>query len=146
MHEYSFTTCINIYFQLWTFVSFLCTSCSVFHMLAIAVDRYLAITQPLAYGQNRTFRKSFIAIGLVWAAAFLMVAPPFLTDWGMYWPEGKEDDIPCTLPQVRHIVRTRTTRYTSDIGPSIISGPIIRNICDNVQLFCSSDHHIGHLH
>ena len=75
----------------------LSTLCSVFSLLAIAVDRFLAITMPLRYDDIMTFRKAKMAIAVIWSVAFTMTIPPSLGHhrWS--------SDSRCSLTEVLHM-------------------------------------------
>ena len=43
-----FTECDSL-FQMWVFTSLTCSSASILHLCAIALDRYRAMARPFAY-------------------------------------------------------------------------------------------------
>ena len=58
-------TCFQYFlFQLWTFTTLFFSSGSLFHLAAIAIDRYRAISQPLTYSKNRSPVKTILIIGM----------------------------------------------------------------------------------
>ena len=56
----------------------LSTLCSVFSLLAIAIDRFIAITMPLRYYDLMTLRKAKMAIAFIWSFGFCLIVPPTL--------------------------------------------------------------------
>ncbi|CAH1783222.1 unnamed protein product [Owenia fusiformis] len=53
----------------------LCTS-SILNLCCISVDRYFAITRPLAYASKRSKRLALVMIGVVWILSVLITLPP----------------------------------------------------------------------
>ncbi|XP_062340166.1 5-hydroxytryptamine (serotonin) receptor 1A b [Osmerus eperlanus] len=56
----------------------LCCTSSILHLCAIALDRYWAITDPLAYMKKRTPRRAAILISVTWLVGFSISVPPML--------------------------------------------------------------------
>uniref|UniRef100_A0A1I8PCW6 G-protein coupled receptors family 1 profile domain-containing protein n=1 Tax=Stomoxys calcitrans TaxID=35570 RepID=A0A1I8PCW6_STOCA len=45
----------------------ICSTSSIFNLVAISVDRYIAVTQPIKYAKHRNSRRVCLTIVLVWA-------------------------------------------------------------------------------
>ncbi|XP_078466186.1 adenosine receptor A1-like [Lampetra planeri] len=66
------------------------TQSSIFSLLAIAVDRYVAIFSPFRYKVIMTHRNALITIVLTWLVAFLIGLVP-----AMGWHKGSPSDSYC---------------------------------------------------
>ncbi|XP_028902836.1 5-hydroxytryptamine receptor 1A [Ornithorhynchus anatinus] len=72
----------------------LCCTSSILHLCAIALDRYWAVTEPVAYVRRRTPRRAAALIGLPWLGGFLISIPPVL---GWRTPEDRADPDACSI-------------------------------------------------
>ncbi|XP_059098187.1 probable G-protein coupled receptor No18 [Tigriopus californicus] len=82
----------------WVFASYFSVASSIFHLCAIAIDRYRAITDPFGYGSKRTLRHLLTIVTFVWSLSFVVVSPPYF-GWGISWPDRFDELTPCTIPQ-----------------------------------------------
>ena len=83
----------------------LCTA-SILNLCAIAVDRYWAITDPVAYAPRRTKKRICSIIAFVWMLSFLISVPPLFG-----WDE-RQKYRSCTLSQQRaYIILSSTTSF-----------------------------------
>lgn len=74
-------------------------------MLAIAIDRYRAITEPITYGANRSLFHVVLSISTVWVVSIVAVCPPYVEVifgriWKLVWPEKFDKETACSVPQV----------------------------------------------
>lgn len=58
--------------------SVLCASASVFTQMAVAVNRYIAITRPLQYPNLVNKTRVFISIIAIWICAIILALPPLI--------------------------------------------------------------------
>ncbi|XP_038621507.1 5-hydroxytryptamine receptor 1A [Tachyglossus aculeatus] len=72
----------------------LCCTSSILHLCAIALDRYWAITDPVAYVHRRTPRRAAALVGLTWLVGFLISIPPVL---GWRTPEDRARPDACSI-------------------------------------------------
>lgn len=72
-----------VFCQIWLTADILCCTASILNLCAIALDRYWAIHDPIAYANKRTLRLVLCMIAVVWALSLLISVPPLIgwNDW-----------------------------------------------------------------
>lgn len=76
-----------------TFDVLLCTA-SILNLCCISIDRYFAITRPLASATQRSKRLALLMIAVVWVLSVIITIPPLLGWKRSDRPDGQEPDPP----------------------------------------------------
>ncbi|XP_022180955.1 dopamine D2-like receptor, partial [Myzus persicae] len=53
----------------------ICSTSSIFNLVAISIDRYIAVTQPIKYAKHKNNRRVWLTIVLVWAISAAIGSP-----------------------------------------------------------------------
>ena len=62
----------------WLVVDVWLSTASILNLVAISLDRYLAITRPIQYRSMMTARRAKMLIATAWTVSFLICMPPLL--------------------------------------------------------------------
>ncbi|XP_056330049.1 5-hydroxytryptamine receptor 1F [Danio aesculapii] len=85
--------------HLWLGVDVTCCTCSILHLAAIALDRYRAITDAVAYSQKRTYKRAIVTILSLWTLSVLVSLPPLV--WRklpkVEFKDGKREPMDCLI-------------------------------------------------
>ena len=65
----------------WISCDVMCCTSSILHLCVIAIDRYLAITEPLTYTGRMSRRRAALVIGAVWTCSAAISFVPIFTGW-----------------------------------------------------------------
>ncbi|XP_074026194.1 dopamine D2-like receptor [Leptinotarsa decemlineata] len=52
-----------------------CSTSSIFNLVAISIDRYIAVTQPIKYAKHKNTRRVWLTIALVWVISAAIGSP-----------------------------------------------------------------------
>ncbi|KAJ8919601.1 hypothetical protein NQ315_002223 [Exocentrus adspersus] len=52
-----------------------CSTSSIFNLVAISIDRYIAVTQPIKYAKHKNTRRVWLTIALVWMISAAIGSP-----------------------------------------------------------------------
>uniref|UniRef100_A0AAN0LHF2 G protein-coupled receptor n=1 Tax=Polyphagotarsonemus latus TaxID=1204166 RepID=A0AAN0LHF2_9ACAR len=95
----------------WLVIDVWLSTASILNLVAISVDRYLAITQPLKYRTLMTAKRAKTIIASAWILSFLICFPPLVG-----WNQQGSGLIKVNL--------TKTLEYKPQIHPSFFSSSL----------------------
>lgn len=70
-----------VFCYFWISCDVTCCTASILHLCLIAVDRYLAVTEPLTYRGRMTRRRALIAVAGVWTCSSAISFVPVYAGW-----------------------------------------------------------------
>lgn len=83
------------YCRLWLALDiWLCTA-SIYNLMAIAIDRYLAVAKPLSYKMTMNDGRKMILIVIAWTLSFFISCPAMISMWSRAFERVSKDCI-CT--------------------------------------------------
>ncbi|KAH3882587.1 hypothetical protein DPMN_006529 [Dreissena polymorpha] len=99
--------------DIWLCLDYTLTNASAAHLLVMCLDRYLAVSAPMAYRTRRSPKKIFIMIAIAWVVPVLLWSP-----WIISWPyiEGQR-----TVPATDCYVQFQFTYPILTICTSLIA-------------------------
>ncbi|XP_055847128.1 dopamine D2-like receptor isoform X2 [Episyrphus balteatus] len=65
----------NVICDFYIAMDVICSTSSIFNLVAISIDRYIAVTQPIKYAKHKNSRRVCLTILLVWAISAAIGSP-----------------------------------------------------------------------
>lgn len=67
-----------------------CSTSSIFNLVAISIDRYIAVTQPIKYAQSKNNKRIVFTIAIIWVVSAAIGIPLFFVN---QWDVAKRKDV-----------------------------------------------------
>ncbi|XP_032588020.1 dopamine D2-like receptor isoform X4 [Drosophila mojavensis] len=80
----------NVVCDFYIAMDVICSTSSIFNLVAISIDRYIAVTQPIKYAKHKNSRRVCLTILLVWAISAAIGSPIVL---GLNNTPNREPDV-----------------------------------------------------
>ncbi|RNA34198.1 dopamine D2-like receptor [Brachionus plicatilis] len=65
----------NIVCDAWVALDVMASTASILNLVAIAIDRFIAVTQPIKYARHKSSNRIYLMIGLVWLISVAIASP-----------------------------------------------------------------------
>ncbi|XP_062384576.1 5-hydroxytryptamine receptor 1F [Sardina pilchardus] len=104
--------------HLWLGLDVVCCTCSILHLAAIALDRYRAITDAVAYAQKRTARHALLTVAAVWLLSVLVSLPPLV--WRKQDDAADEDGPTMCIIEHDHVAFTVYSTFGAFYVPLLL--------------------------
>ncbi|XP_069160172.1 dopamine D2-like receptor [Procambarus clarkii] len=67
-----------------------CSTSSIFNLVAISIDRYIAVTQPIKYAHSKNNKRIVFTIAIIWTVSVAIGSPLFFVN---QWNVSKKKDV-----------------------------------------------------
>ena len=112
--------------HLWNMADIWMCTASVHNLVAISVDRYVAVLKPLEYARIVTKRRSYIVLALVWTLSFLVSLPTLIAP-----ATGAQRNTTCEITE-----SSPAYKYFSAAGSFFI--PILLIVFIYTRIYCAA--------
>ncbi|CAL4129720.1 unnamed protein product, partial [Meganyctiphanes norvegica] len=86
--------------DLWLAMDVIGSTCSIFNLVAISIDRYIAVTNPLQYAHHKNNKRIFLTIAVVWLVSIGIGVPVFFINT----PPENQDANTCIFHSAEFII------------------------------------------
>ena len=96
----------------WVACDVMACTASILHLVAISIDRLMAVTKPILYARNKNLTRVWVSIGIAWSLSALIALPIILgvNRMGLV-DHHRDDELECTFYNAKFILASSLASF-----------------------------------